>query len=419
MDQGREYFADWRRGVAITVGAIFLVAQWVATMLKPRGDFSIHWEFGRRFRCGEPLYSNGLDLPYPPFFAMVNAPLSLLPLRVAKPFFFLLGAGSLALLLWMFNKFAHRAFPLTRERGFWVMAGTLLVASRFVLRDFDDGGQNLILLALTWGGIYLWTAGKPVLAGSSLGLATALKCTPALFILYFAWKRQWKFAIASGLFALLFTLAPAIRGQSYFREMRAWFQVVMKGTMQPDPSIGILGPEELQNKSLRPALARYLTRLPAGHPGRVQSPAYIDFITLPPAEAGRIIKVILLVLLAAAAWRFRAPVADTGAISVIWECAGVSLLGLLYSPITWGQHCVAALPALYLILRGRINLAHDSRGVSIVMGIIGVILVLGNRSFIGRDASLLLESYHPVTFCLLALLGIILTQAPPDETRPE
>ncbi len=382
-------------------------------MLKPRGDFSIHWELGRRFRLGEPLYANGLDLPYPPFFAMASAPLSLLPLRVAKPIFFLLGTCALLIVLRVLSLLSRRAFALSPERAFWVAAGALLIMSRFVLRDFDDGGQNLILLGLTWGAIYLWFKGKPVLGGLSLGFATALKCTPALFILYFAWKQQWKFAIAAALFAVLFTLAPAIRGSSYTVEMKAWLGTVARGVTQPDPAVGILGPEELQNKSLRPVLARYLTRLPEGHPGRVNSAAYVDFLSLPPNVAGALIKGALLLLLVFVVWRFAGGANVEGRMDTAWQCGGVSLLGLLYSPITWGQHCVAAIPALYFILRRGVYRGRMQPWCKVIIGCVAFTLILGNRSIIGHDASLVLESYHPVTFCLLALLGIILATRDP------
>ena len=36
---------------------------------------------------------------------------------------------------------------------------------------------------------------------------------------------------------------------------------------------------------------------------------------------------------------------------MVWEGAVISLLILLYSPVTWKQHCVGVLPALYLVCR--------------------------------------------------------------------
>ncbi|HSI11041.1 MAG TPA: glycosyltransferase family 87 protein [Chthoniobacter sp.] len=396
------------RAIVLAIAVALVAGHWVATMLKPRGDFSRHWEFGRRFVADEFLYADGLDVPYPPFFAVAYAPLSLLPLRVAKPVFFLVGFAALAGLLWILNALTRKALPLSRERLFWVGAATLLVASRFVSRDFADGGQNLVLLGLTWLAIYLWKIGRNISAGASLGLAIALKCTPGLFVAYFAWKRQWRFAAASLLFAAAFTLAPALRQSTYALHMQTWFDAVYQGVNQPDPSVGVLGPEELQNKSLRPALARYLMHLAPDAPGRVDSAGYIEFLDLQPRAAGTIIKVVMLVLLGWIVWMLRRPLTGRDDPMLVWECATISLLMLLYSPITWGQHCVAVIPALYLLFR-TIAVGHAlPRWMYWTLGGVAFVVLFANRSIVGRDLSLLLESYHLVTFCLIALLVVVL-----------
>ena len=411
MPDAADHFKHQARVRSLVTGlaAVVVLVQWIATMLKPRGDFSQHWEFGRRFLAGEYLYAGGLDVPYPPFLAMAYAPLSLLPLRVAKPVLFVFAIAALTAVVWILNTLSKRSLPLSHERLFWVVAATLLVASRFVLRDFADAGQNLVLLGLTWCGIYLWSLGRTVLAGASLGLAIALKCTPALFVLYFAWKRQWKVAGTALLFALTFTLAPALGQTSYAAHMQTWFDTVAQGVLQSNPSIGVLGPEELQNKSLHPALARYLMHLPPEHPGRFQGAGYVDFLNLPPRVAGIIIKVVMLFLLAAIAWLFRRPLDRRDDPALAWECAAVSLLMLLYSPITWGQHCVATIPALYLVIRSIATGHKFSHWMVWTLGLVGFLLLIANRSILGRDLSLLLESYHFLTLSVMALLIVVLS----------
>ena len=398
------------RWLVIAVGAVVVLVQWISTMLKPHGDFSRHWEFGRRFVHGEFLYANGFDIPYPPFFAVAYAPLSLLPLQVAKPLFFLLGFFALIAILWILDRLSERTFAIRRRDQLWVIAGTLLLTSRFVVRDFDDGGQNLILLALTWAAVYLWTRNRDLLAAASLGLAVALKCTPALFIAYFAWKRQWKITGFSVLSAVIFTLLPAVwQTSSYPIHMRTWIENVVGGLTQPDPSVGVLGPEQLQNKSLRPALARYLMHLPPGHPGRFEGTGYVDFLTLRPTTASFIIKAILVAGLLGIGWLLRSRISRDSP-AVVWECAALSVLMILYSPISWGQHCVAAIPAVYLVVRSFISHQPQPSWLIWLFGVAAFILLIINRSIIGRDPSVLLESYHLVTWSLIILLGILLYQ---------
>lgn len=394
----------------MAIGAVIVLVQWISTMLKPHGDFSRHWEFGRRFVHGEFLYNGGLNIPYPPFFAMAYAPLSFLPLRVAKPVLFLFGFGALFVVFWILNRLTDRSLVIRRGDWLWVIAGTLLCSARFVLRDFDDGGQNLILVGLTWIAIYLWSRNRDLLAAISLGLAVALKCTPALFIVYFAWKRQWKISGLALLMAGVFTLLPAVwQTSSYPFHMRVWTENILRGFSEHDPSVGILGAEQVQNKSLRPVLARYLMHLPPGHPGRIEDGGYVDFFALSPQAAGLVINAVLLLGLITIGWLFRkrASPADP---AIPWECAAISLLMLLYSPITWGQHCVAVIPALYLIIRSFLSGCKSPLWTLCLLGIIAFFLVIENRSIVGRDLSLLLESYHLVTWFLVALLGVLLSE---------
>jgi hypothetical protein len=396
------------RALLIAVAIVVVLACWVTMIRKPRGDFMNHLEFGRRFVAGEDLYRGGLDIPYPPSFAFAYAPLSMMPPRIAGSVLFAIGCASLCAILWILNSLTASWLPLASEQLIWVVAATLLVASRFILRDFADGGPHLIYLGLVWGAIYSFRLGKMWRAGLSLGLAIALKCTPALFLLYFAWKRQWKMTGITLLFAGAFGLAQALRENSYDGHLRMWFETVTQGTQQADPSVGILGPEELQNKSLRPALARYLMHLPAGHPGRFDGVGYIDFLDLSARAASVIIKGITLLSLAGIAWLFRRPLAGKDDPALIWECAAVSILALLYSPITHGTHCVAIIPALHLLFR---SFAAGRLAQSWVRGVLGctsVVLLLTNRSLIGLNPSLLLESYHLVTLSLVALLLLVL-----------
>src|SRR5205823_7431226 len=141
--------------------------------------------------------------------------------------------------------------PLSRDARFRATALGLILTSRFIDRELIECGPNLALVALTWLGIALWISRRELLGGISLGLAIALKCTPALFLLYFAWKRQWKMAGVTLAAALLLTLAPLARmvPSSYALHMRTWLGSISGGARQPNPAEGILGDETVQNLS--------------------------------------------------------------------------------------------------------------------------------------------------------------------------
>lgn len=390
---------------AVIVGFI------VKKMIKePHGDFLLHYEFGRRLRAGEFLYMGGMHLPYPPSWAMLFAPFSLLPTRVAMPLFLLVGLSALFALLKTLLALTRDQLGRVNAGAFWLMAAVLLIMSRFVVRDLQDGGENTLIVALSWGGIYFFVKQKPLPGGALLGLAIALKCTPLLFVAYLVLKRKWLPALSTLVFAGLFFVSPAlVQGrQSYIAHIGFWKNSVLAGLSQKDPSVGVLGPEELSNKSLRPMLARYLMQLPAGHPERFPGAAHIDFLRLQPGTANLIIKIVTLASLLMIFWLFARNPAALDTPSFLWECAVINILMLLYSPITWGEHCVALIPAVYLICLRFSGGRKTSPWVIRAMGAVVFVFLLVNRSTIGLWLSELAESYHVVTLCMIALAVVSL-----------
>jgi len=413
IDRLQPHHPNWKR-LVIVVGVLALSVQWVRVAAEPRGDFKLHWELGRRMSAGEFIYAanadssgdqRGHDYPYPAFWGLAHVPLTIMSPRVAQVVVFPTIFVSLIGLLFVLDRLTRKWLPLTRDQRFWATTCAVFLTSRFIVRDAPECGVNLALVCLSWIGVYLWTRRREWFAGLSLGLAMALKCTPALFLAYFVWKRQWKMVATTTVAAAAFTLAPvALMGPTdYSRTVQFWFAHAWDGVGQTDPSIGVLGEEPFQNLSLRPSMARFLMHLPEGHRSRLDHPLFLDFLDLNPRMAGLLIKGALVCLLASVAWAFRGPVTRRDDLSILWECATVSVLILLFSPITWGQHCVGVLPVLYLVTRtvwaktGLTRWAYGPLGAYVFF-----VLVL-NRELVGKQFSWLLDSYHAHTWCFLGL----------------
>jgi len=411
-------------GVLLTIWSI----QVVNACVNPRGDFLLHYEFGRRLQGGEFLYQGGMHAPYPPAWAVPHAPLSLVPPGVAKPIVHLIGIVSLVALLAILHDLTRGSLPLRRNQHFWVCAATLVASVWFLLRDYDDGGQNVILMTSVWLGIWLSMKERPILGGSAIGLAVALKCTAGIFVLYFLLKRQWRFAASSLACAGLFSLSPLLwmTPQEFHHTAQSWAETVTRGISQQDPTVGVIGPEKLQNWSLRNSLARYLVHLPPGHPGRAYTDnlpdghpdrvphfASVDFLDLEPGTAGFIIKGLMGLGLLLAVWFMRnSHVGDEGdRLRYLWELAAVGVIGLLYSPITWGQHCVAVLPALYLLVRGSAA-GKLPDWISRFLIAYALVFILVSRVTLGKSLGLLVESYHLYTFAIVGLLGAMFVTRP-------
>ncbi len=409
QNSGRRHGCAARIAV-LALAAAIAVSQWVRVFDDfAQDDFRLHWTFGQRFIAGEYLYQIG-HTPYLPLWGMACAPLSLLPKRWAHVVAYPIGLLSLLALIFVLDRLTRRSLPLAKEPLFWTTTAAIALSSRFVIRELPECGPNLLMVALAWSGLALWRIRRDWLGGACLGLAIALKCTQALFLPYFILKRQWKMAGATAAFTVIFTLTPLLRqGPSlYERHLRAWVGNCWNGLRQSDPSMGVLGQEEVWNVSLKPTLARFLMHLPAGHKGRIAPSWHAEWLDLSPPLAGTMIKGAMLVVLALIAWRFRKPAHERGHESVLWEGAVVSLLILLYSPLTWRQHCVAVLPAFYLIVRVRLARGSLPGWMNLALaGYVILVLVL-DRGVVGRDLTLVLDSFGATTWSLLLLVAVAL-----------
>lgn len=401
-----------RLKVAVVVlGLSMMGIQWARIARRADGDFHLHWELGRRMAAGEYIYAHGTDYPYPPFWGLAHLPLSVFSAHTAQVVAFPLFFVALTTLVWTLNRLTRRSVPLSKDALFWSTAAALALASRYLVRDMVEVGVNLSLVALSYLGVWLWTQKREGLGSVSLGLAMALKCTPTLFLAWFIYKRQWKMAAMTTLAAAAFTLSPAlVMGPGKFQiAFGAWAGRVTDGLKQSDPSRGVLGEEPYQNMSLKLALARYLTSVETKtFISRPDHPWYFDVFNLPHRTAQWIIRGVLLSLLVTVGWIYRRPVTDRTDVGLVWECAGLSLLILLYSPITWGQHCVGLLPALYLICRRRFSGVSFRTWEAAALTTFVVVILAVNRGFVGPELSRLIASYRDATLGILLVLALTL-----------
>lgn len=404
------WFATHERkllAAVLLLAAVIFTLQWVRAGLRIEdGDFYLHWQFATRFVHHRLLYADGLHVPYPPFWAMAWSPIAALSLPAAKMVCYPLTLAALGLVMWLLNRLTAQHLALSNTKRIWATIAAIALVSRFLVRELPECGPNLLLLSLCWSAIYLWTRSRDLPAGICLGLATAMKCTPAIFIAYFAWKRQWKFVAASLVAAAAFFIAPIVwQGSSdYEFHVRLWLNNLRLGADQANPTVGVLGPETLQNLSLRPAIARWLMHLPAGHPSRLDHPAYLEFLNLSPVIADRITKLALVALLASIGWTFRQRIVRRDDLTVVWECAAIGTLALLLSPITWYQHCVALLPVFYLFTRTAVARGRPANWMLAVAATFLLIVLILSRGVLGRDAALLLASYHLTTWAICGAL---------------
>ncbi|MEV7993379.1 glycosyltransferase 87 family protein [Streptomyces sp. NPDC086077] len=270
-----------------------------------------HWihDGGRLYDYRVPDTVYGFT--YPPFAAVAMLPMALVGLRTAIVIALLLNLAALAVSMRVLTGRAWR-----RHGWYGCALAACALALYEPLRDtFSFGQVNVLLLALVLVDAWLLSTGRGRWAGIGIGLAAAIKLTPALFIglLLLAGRRRaaaGATGVAAGATGLAALVTP--EGSRFY-----WTDAMWDTTR-----VGRL--DYVSNQSLQGILAR------------------LD------VESRAVWAVTVLLVLGVWVWRSRRAVAAGD-----WYAA-FALTGLtacLVSPITWVHHLVWLLPAFVLLVR--------------------------------------------------------------------
>jgi alpha-1,2-mannosyltransferase len=246
---------------------------------------------------------------YPPFAGLVMAPMAFLPFAVVLLIATLATLLTTALLTWWF------VGPLSKRKGWpvwfaFAIAFCLAVAFEPVRETISFGQVNTLLLTLVAADLLIGLPRGRAWAGVGIGLATAIKLTPGVFVLYLLLTRRWRAAGTAIGTAAAATLAAAALFPDQSREF--WTSALWDTSR-----VGVL--YYFSNQSER----GFLARLP------------IDQV------APKLWIVCVLATLVFWAWRVRRAPGD-----LMGGLAVTGVLGCLISPVTWIHHCVWLLPAI-------------------------------------------------------------------------
>jgi hypothetical protein len=288
--------------------------------------------------AGEDVYTvRGEPYPNPPLMAVLLYPLAALPVEAGSWLLFalkmLLAALAVAFAL---DAVAPRGPPLAAP---WAIAA-IAVSLRPILSDLQHGNVNILILFTVMAGLRALQRERDVSAGLWVALATALKITPGLLVVYFAWKRWWRACAAFGIGTVALTLLPGFAlGFERLADLLLAYYTAMLHPFVADAAV--IATEE-SNQSLGAVLHRYLTDAPAIE---IDS-RYVGFnlVSLDLASAEWIVRATSLALLAALALVCRAP-GHTRDLRIASEYALVLIAMLVISPRSWKHHYVVmALP---------------------------------------------------------------------------
>lgn len=331
-----------RRVLIATVPALAIALTWLVVHTGTRHlDLEVYrigvqtWLDGGDIYGSLPTTSEGIALPfiYPPFAALLMVPLTVVPMAVA--WVMLLGLSVLSLGV-TFYVVARRLWP-SGGRGAALSASSIALPLSFglepVLQTFEFGQINLLLMALVAVDCLVDRPRWP--RGMLIGIAAAVKLTPAVFLLFFLLRRDFRAAlvtVASGALATVigFVVAPAM-------SWTFWLN---------NPTAGVSGSPFFSNQTFQVVLVR------AGVEGTASRIIWL------------VLSIGLLVLALPAISRAPAPLA-------LVATAG---FGLLVSPTSWSHHWVWVAPALLVLVATAWRLQSRAwAGVAAATGVVFVI----------------------------------------------
>ena len=193
-----------RRTTAQVVGVVVLaaaVAAFLAVAAVRHGFFDLKVYYGA-LTCwvhdGGEIYDylkpgTQYGFTYPPFAALVMLPMAYLPWTAAIVVSVLASVVTTAVLIWWLLD------PIARRAGWtrwFALAVALCLAAAFEpMRETVNFGQvNMLLLFLVAVDLLRLLPAGNRWAGVGIGLATAIKLTPGVFIVYLLVTRRWRAA---------------------------------------------------------------------------------------------------------------------------------------------------------------------------------------------------------------------------------
>lgn len=323
------------RRVAVVVGLSAVV---VAALLwyGNRHDFydlRIYLSAMRWWADGNPLYDyvqpdvvqGELYFTYPPFTALLLWPFAMLKVSWTATIF---TVGTLLAVVvttvWLIT-------PIAQRRGLprWWLAGLavpLIVLLEPVRETIFLGQINMLLVVLILADLLFAVPKRSRWAGVGIGLATAIKLFPGIFIVYLLVTRRWRAAAVSCVAAAGATLLAAAVTPAESWRFWTW-------ELWSTERVGRV--DYTGNQSLQGLLARLVT----------------------PEEPNRLVWLALVAVVAGyGLWR------AARAVRAGDELAGLTLTGLvaaLIAPITWPHHVYWFVPALIVLLDAALRQPSD------------------------------------------------------------
>lgn len=245
-------------GVLATVS---LVAVFTTRVSHKMPDFDVYRIAAARARAAEPLYradDGHFQFKYLPAFAVLAAPLSMVPPAAAKGGWFALSAVLMLVLLGL----SLKAMPAVHRPPAVLLVVTFLAMAKFYAHELVLGQVNLLFAVLVMLAVVWMRNGLDALAGLLFAAAVVVKPYAVIFLPWLGSRRHRTALVTMAAALVVLLLVPAARyGWSGNLALLAdWWETVSSTTApnltNPDNvSLGAMFTRWLGPDSVAPILA--------------------------------------------------------------------------------------------------------------------------------------------------------------------
>jgi len=380
----------------------------------------------RDFWAGEDIYAVARH-PNMPFTVILLSPLAYLSPTAMAATLSALKLAVLAASILMAARLAGHGRSGTRD---WIVGLALLWSLQLLISDIQHGNTNIFVLGLILLHLWLFRMGKDLPAGAALAAAICLKMTPALFVLYWLYQRNWRLLAGTLVAGVVFVVGVpvlAVGPGRYAALMSSWLDnLIIPGLVK-----GAWYPIHI-NQSLSGVMSRYFLAGPNGDAfwnpddhhihGDQPHTGWITLVALSEPTVKMMLHGLQALVVGAMAWGigWRKLPRDDGRRTLHY---GMVALGMMIlNQRTWQHHAVVLLIAIVAIWRAiafgrmRRRARRWALGLMIAAGPLlwlnasdlykVLARVMGESSKVGERWADYVDAYGPTFWFFMLLLGV-------------
>ncbi|MDD5194109.1 MAG: glycosyltransferase family 87 protein [Candidatus Omnitrophica bacterium] len=355
-------------------------------------DFRVYYATAQRFVAHEDIYSRPDEaitpFKYSPTFAMLMAPLALVPQKNASLIFFTFNFVAM-LCVFAFCKKIIVQDKTSYGENILLYGACGLFSSRFLLQVLNSGQVTIFMFALIVAGLYLFEKRKEALSGAMLALSVMIKYTSALFLPYFIFRKKRQVAFLIMIFVAFYCLLPALYVglEKEANYLKKWLPFIS------DTSLDSGSLYDYKNQSFFSLILRYFTK---------DSPYQVSILHLSFNQGLAFAFVLGLAIYVMILYRKGE--------SKFYRSLDYSLLFIamaFFNPNAWMTNFIFLIPAYMFLLYYLIRVRFKDILTIILVALSFALASWGSESIVGNDIENLLEVLSCVTISGLLLMAAL------------